>query len=147
MTEDLDAITAIMEVAFDPAYGEGWTRRQVADALVLPGTHYSLMHDENSAQPCGFTLSRSVADEEELLLIAVRPDCRGKGIGTRLLHEFCQSATQRGAHFILLEMREGNSAEALYKKVGFKRIGRRPDYYRCGEGGPFDAITFKKSPA
>ena len=42
MTDDLDRIMAVMEAAFDPAFGEAWTRRQVGDARVLPNTHYLL---------------------------------------------------------------------------------------------------------
>ncbi|MEO0057507.1 MAG: hypothetical protein RIT17_960, partial [Pseudomonadota bacterium] len=32
----IDRIMAVMEAAFDPAYGEAWNRRQVADALSMP---------------------------------------------------------------------------------------------------------------
>ena len=39
-----------MEAAFDPAYGEAWTRRQVGDALVLPNTHY-LLCGPDGAEP------------------------------------------------------------------------------------------------
>ena len=42
MTDDLDRIMAVMEAAFDPAFGEAWSRRQVSDALVMPNTHYLL---------------------------------------------------------------------------------------------------------
>jgi len=40
--DDIDRIMAVMEAAFDPAYGEAWNRRQVSDALLLPNTHYLL---------------------------------------------------------------------------------------------------------
>ena len=86
MTDDLDRIMAVMDAAFDPAFGEAWTRRQVADALIMPNTHYLLAgadgrspRDEEPA--AGFALSRGAADEEELLLVAVDPDHRGRGIG------------------------------------------------------------------
>ena len=35
----IDRIMAVMEAAFDPAYGEAWNRRQVTDALAMPNTH------------------------------------------------------------------------------------------------------------
>ena len=48
----------------------------------------------------------------------------------------------RGVARLFLEMREGNTAEALYRRRGFSSVGRRRDYYRRGSGGPLDAITF-----
>lgn len=147
MIDDLDRIMHVMEAAFDPAYGEAWNRGQVGDALVLANTHYLLAGPDGSPpregeQAAGFALSRGAADEEELLLIAVDPAHQGKGIGTKLMRRFIDSARDRGAMRLFLEMREGNSAEALYLKSGFENVGRRKHYYRRGTGKPLDAITF-----
>ena len=147
MTDDLDRIMAVMEAAFDPAFGEAWTRHQVGDALVLPNTHYLLAGADGrapgeGAQAAGFVLSRGAADEEELLLIAVDPRHRGRGIGTALLERFMAAARTRGAERLFLEMREGNPAEALYRRHGFAPVGRRRAYYRRGTNAPLDAITF-----
>jgi ribosomal-protein-alanine N-acetyltransferase len=149
MTDDLDQIMAVMEVAFDPAFGEAWTRPQVEDALVLPNTHYLLAGPDGRApgegrSAAGFVLSRGAADEEELLLIAVDPAHRGRGIGTALLERFFAEAQARGAERLFLEMREGNSAESLYRRHGFASVGRRKAYYRRGTGAPLDAITFAR---
>ena len=147
MTDDLDRIMAVMEAAFDPSFGEAWTRRQVSDALVMPNTHYllagldgALPRDGEAA--AGFTLSRGAADEEELLLIAVDPRHRRRGIGDRLLSRFISDAQARGARRLFLEMRAGNSAESLYRRRGFEKVGVRRNYYLRGTGGPNDAITF-----
>jgi [ribosomal protein S18]-alanine N-acetyltransferase len=147
MTDDLDRIMAVMNAAFDPAFGEAWSRRQVEDALTLPGTYYRLATARGSAPEdgetaIGFALSRGVADEEELLLIAVHPRHRGRGIGDALLAGFIADARARGARRLFLEMREGNSAESLYRRHGFARVGRRRDYYRRTSSAPLDAITF-----
>ncbi len=150
MADDLDRIMAVMDTAFEPAFGEAWTRAQVADALVLPGTHYllagpggrPLSKDEPAA---GFVLSRGVVDEQELLLIAVDPAHRGQGIGGALMARFIEAASRRGARKLFLEMRAGNPAVTLYARHGFAEIGRRKGYYRRGTGGPIDAITFARS--
>jgi ribosomal-protein-alanine N-acetyltransferase len=149
MSDDLDRIMAVMEAAFDPAYGEAWTRQQVEDALVLPNTHYLLAGPDGrvpgeGAEAAGFVLSRGAADEEELLLIAVDPRHRGRGIGTALLEQFVAEAGARGAARLFLEMREGNPAESLYQRHGFASVGRRRAYYRRGTGAPLDAITFAR---
>ncbi len=140
-----------METAFDPAFGEAWTRRQVSDSLLLPNTHYLLAAGNGRApqdgEPAaGFALSRGAADEEELLLIAVDPDYRGRGIGSALLGRFVSEARTRGSTRLVLEMREGNRAESLYRRYGFESVGRRHDYYRRGSGSPLDAITFAREP-
>jgi ribosomal-protein-alanine N-acetyltransferase len=149
MTDDLDRIMAVMEVAFDPAFGEAWTRRQVSDALVMPNTHYLLAGADGGpprdGEPAaGFALSRGAADEEELLLIAVHPAHRARGIGGALLERFFAAARVRGSARLFLEMREGNTAEALYRRHGFESVGRRRHYYRRGSGSPLDAITFAR---
>lgn len=151
MNDDLDRIMAVMETAFDPAFGEAWTRSQVAAAIVLPNTYY-LLAGANGEEPAegrpaaGFALSRGAADEEELLLIAVDPAHRGTGIGSALLHRFVAQARSRGAERLFLEMREGNPAESLYRKHGFASVGRRRAYYRRGSGAALDAITFACEP-
>ena len=67
-----------------------------------------------------------------------------KGIGTALLGRFVAAARERGAARLFLEMREGNPAEALYRREGFAVVGRRRAYYRRGTGAPLDAITFAR---
>ena len=149
MIDDLDRIMAVMETAFDPAYGEAWTRRQVGDALVLPNTFYLLAGPDGRAPAegeaaAGFTLSRGALDEEELLLIAVDPSHRRRGVGSVLLDRFIAETSARGVTRLFLEMREGNPAESLYLRHGFASIGRRRSYYRRGSGAPLDAITFAR---
>lgn len=147
LADDLDRIMAVMEAAFDPEFGEAWNRRQVLDALLMGNCYYELVDAdgvvprENEAA-AGFYLSRSGVDEEELLLLAVAPINRRQGLATRLLDSFKSSAKNRGARRILLEMRRGNPAEALYLRHGFEKIGERANYYRTAGGNRLDAITF-----
>lgn len=150
MRDHLDCIMEVMEQAFDPAYGEAWTRRQVEDALSFGNCHYRLIgHDGRPPSPAepaaGFSLSRIVYDEEELLLFAIAPQWRRQGLGQQLLSAFAIDAASRGARRLLLEMRRGNPAEVLYRKFGFEPIGERPNYYRTADGSRLDALTFAKS--
>lgn len=141
MNDDVDRIMAVMGAAFDPAFGEAWTRRQVSDTLLLGNCDYALVGAEG-ASATGFYLSRFAYDEEELLLLAVDPAFRGHGIGRGLLERFARSASARGACRLVLEMRRGNPAEALYREFGFVPVGIRPNYYRLPNGRMSDAITF-----
>ena len=145
--DDLDRIMAVMDAAFDPAFGEAWSRRQVEDALLIGNCHYAVLDGfgqtcGSQADPAGFFLSRTGYDEEELLLLAVDPRFRRRGVGRALLEQFAREARQRGARRLLLEMRRGNSAELLYRNFGFTPIGERPNYYRGPDGTRIDAITF-----
>jgi len=150
MTAIRDTVDHVMEVmgeAFDPAFGEAWNRRQVSDALILGNCRClvvdtALKPPEGDTDAAGFVLSRQAADEEELLLIAVRPALRGRGIGTALMERFIAEARQRSVARLFLEMREGNPAETLYLKLGFAPVGRRKNYYNRGAISGIDAISF-----
>ncbi|MGP1282501.1 MAG: ribosomal protein S18-alanine N-acetyltransferase [Parasphingopyxis sp.] len=136
---DLDDIMTIMEDAFEPRFGEGWSRSQCSG--ILGDAHSWVTISRENDEPAGFALSRMIVDEAELLLIAVRPAFRGKGIGRELLQRVCGTAADRGAKRLHLEVREGNAAANLYHAMGFEKIGRRRNYYSGGNGERFDAIT------
>ncbi|WP_379920889.1 GNAT family N-acetyltransferase [Erythrobacter sp. R86502] len=154
----IDRIMTVMEAAFDPAYGEAWNRKQVADALGFSSTHALVVDaqgapisDEDNGAckpvriPAGFVLTRHVLDEEELLLIAVVPAARRRGVGAALIDHLFAAARSRGVTRIFLEMRRGNPALQLYRKVGFEPIGERRNYYRMANGDRVDAITFART--
>lgn len=150
----IDRIMAVMEAAFDPLYGEAWNRRQVSDALTLSNTHALVVdatgtpiaeNEAGDAEPAGFVLTRHVLDEEELLLIAVAPHARRRGVGAALIEQLFAIARTRGTARIFLEMRRGNPALHLYSKFGFEPIGERRNYYRMANGERIDAITFARS--
>ncbi len=150
----IDRIMVVMEAAFEPTYGEAWNRRQVSDALTLANTHALVVDadgaqildsDGETAEPAGFVLTRHVLDEEELLLIAVTPQARLRGVGAALLEQLFAASRKRGTARIFLEMRRGNPAIHLYSKFGFEPIGERSNYYRMANGERVDAITFARS--
>jgi len=136
---DLDEVMATMQAAFDPLFGEAWTRSQCAGILGLGGVWLRLARCDGKA--AGFALSRVVLDEAELLLLAVQPAQRRFGVGRALLAAVADEARIRGAARLHLEMRDGNPAAHLYGAAGFHEVGRRKRYYRGRDGSSFDAIT------
>lgn len=111
--EELDAIMKVMGAAFDPYWREAWTRSQVRNSLTMPTTRALLSWTGSPApgiqgEPTGFTLSRQAADEEELLLIAVSPEHRGRGIGSQLIEKLALASKGRGVRRLFLEMRANN---------------------------------------
>ncbi len=85
---------------------------------------YDLQVAELQGQVAGFSVSRYVDEEAaEVLNIAVDPLFRRQGVATRLLRSL-------RAKRLFLEVRESNeSAQSLYRKLGFSEIGRREKYY------------------
>ena len=85
------------------------------------------------SRPRGFLLGRSVADEAELLTLAVAPDARRTGIASELLREFAATSRARGAAQAFLEVASDNAgAIALYAGAGWRNAGRRRNYYASG---------------
>jgi len=147
MNDDVDRIMAVMSAAFDPVFGEAWNRRQVEDALAFGTCHYALVDPAgvpfvDGGNAAGFFMSRTGYEEEELLLLAVDPQYRRRGLGRSLLDTLRTGASGRGARRLLLEMRRGNPAERLYRGFGFYSIGERREYYRTPGGERLDAVTF-----
>jgi [ribosomal protein S18]-alanine N-acetyltransferase len=139
---DLRGVMTVMDDSFDPRFGEAWTHGQVAGLLPMPGVWLTLAREGDEV--LGFTMARVVADEAELLLLAVRAAGQRRGIGRTLLAQFEDEAVARGAIRLHLEVREGNHALNLYQQAGFELVGRRRDYYHGQKGDRYDALTLAK---
>lgn len=139
-SNDLDGVMEVMSDAFSGGFGEGWSRSQCAGILPLSGVTLTLARDKHGAAR-GFSLQRTVADESELLLLAVHRSAQRCGIGMLLLDRFVDSGRTSGATKLHLEVRDGNPATAMYQSLGFSPAGRRTNYYRGSDGRLFDAVT------
>lgn len=74
--------------------------------------------------------------------IAVYPEYRRKGVATALIERACDCAQAHGTEFISLEVRRSNEqALALYRQLGFRKMGVRKNYYR---NPPEDALIMTK---
>jgi ribosomal-protein-alanine N-acetyltransferase len=141
---DLDDVVTVMQEAFGTRYGEAWTRSQCAGILPMSGVSLTIARDPRSNETIGFSLSRSVADESELLLLAVTPSRHRQGIGTRLLDDFMDRAQAQNATRAHLEVRDGNPAVGMYQTAGFAQVGRRRNYYQGADGRRYDALTLAR---
>ena len=144
-SEDLDAVMEVMDRAFGTQFGEAWTRSQLAGILPMAGVVLTIASDAQSADTIGFSLVRAVADESELLLLAVRPEHHRQGIGRRLLDHVMAQVRDWGVVRVHLEVRDGNPAVRMYREAGFEPVGRRRNYYHAADGERFDAITLARN--
>lgn len=115
-----------------------WTSAEFA--ALLAGTGVFMI-----AETQGFAIGRVIADEAEVLTLAVDPVARRRGIGRRLLAELMRESRARGAATIFLEVAETNAAAlALYNAAGFTLSGRRKGYFRQSEGAAIDALVLSR---
>lgn len=139
---DAEAVDLVMSRAFDPRFGEAWTRSQCIGILAMPGVWLTLAQVDGTT--AGFALARAIMDEAELLLIAVDPAFRRRGVGGALLRSIIAECEGRGVRRLHLEVRANNPAIALYTAHGFTAVGTRRDYYRARSGETFDACTYAR---
>jgi ribosomal-protein-alanine N-acetyltransferase len=143
-SQDIDAVMRVMDAAFGDRFGEAWTRSQLGGILPMAGVSLMLARDPDGGDITGFSLYRTVADEAELLLIAVVPANHRRGVGRLLLDDFLNRARNDGIARVHLEVRDGNSALDLYRDAGFSPVGRRRNYYHAADGRRFDAVTLAR---
>ena len=80
--------------------------------------------------PVGYVSTWLVFEEAHITAIAVRKAHRGRGVGELLLGGAIEFAMHQKSRVVTLEVRVSNdSAIALYKKYGFKKVGLRKAYY------------------
>jgi [ribosomal protein S18]-alanine N-acetyltransferase len=137
----LDEVDAVSRAAFDPRYGEAWTKAQCLSALTMPG--HRLKGVEVGGELVGFAITRTIIDESELLLLAVVPEQRGNGLGRMLIENWLHDARNCGVRRAFLEMREDNPAAHLYRAMAFTPVGFRKSYYRGSDGVMRNAVSME----
>ena len=138
---DLEEMVRIARLS---ATASQWPREQY-EALFLQSSHQSrpALVVEQDSRICGFLVGRAVLDEWEIENIAVLPEARRRGLGSRLLNEFLARVEGESGTSVYLEVRESNrAARQLYQKWGFSEAGRRKNYYNDPQE---DALILKIS--
>jgi len=127
------------------SFSRHWPAEDFSAELVHPLATIWLA--ETEAGPLGYAHVRVVADEAELLNLAVLPASRRGGVGRALLARAEEDAAEQGAARFFLEVRRDNAAAiGLYLGHGWEQVGIRKGYYSA-DGA--DAIVLSKvlSPA
>ena len=93
-----------------------------------PASHYLVARA--GERIVGYAGMWVVGDEAHVVTLAVREDCRRRGIGRWLMHALLREARQRRAARVTLEVRVGNGkALNLYASLGFRTVAFRREYY------------------
>jgi ribosomal-protein-alanine N-acetyltransferase len=125
--EDAAAASALLREAKEAA---SWSESALGTSSFDVATMIAFF-SELAGKPTGFIIGRHAAGEGEILNLAVSIASRRQGHGEVLVERTLAAFRERSALKVFLEVRESNSAAiALYEKLGFRQVGRRPSYYR-----------------
>ena len=117
-----------------------WSERSIASEL---NNEYSLwLVEERDGSAVAYVGSQSCPPEADVMNVAVAPAYRRQGIGEGLMVALMDALRDKGMESLTLEVRASNvPAIALYDRLGFAEVGRRPNYYTDpGE----DALIMRK---
>ena len=110
-------------------FSDPWSERSVASELTNKLSLWLVAAE--GERVAGYIGSQSVLGESDMMNVAVHPDFRRCGIARRLVEQLMEELKQQGNYGLSLEVRASNApAIALYEKLGFSQVGRRPKYYR-----------------
>ena len=117
-----------------------WTEACIAKELTNPLSCWLVAMDGDTV--AGYIGSQSVLGEADIMNVAVAPQYRRRGIAEALLGELQQVLKAQGVYCLTLEVRVSNdTAIALYEKLGYREVGRRPNYYHRPKE---DALILRK---
>jgi ribosomal-protein-alanine N-acetyltransferase len=124
---DAAAIAAIHAASFQRGWGEDEIHGLLIDRTAV--AHCAMIGRIMAA----FILSRLVAGEAEILSIAVAPAWRGRNFSRPLLDLHLRRLAGLGARAVFLEVDANNTpARRLYRRAGFREVGKRQGYYQSG---------------
>ncbi|WP_329887294.1 ribosomal protein S18-alanine N-acetyltransferase [Pseudoramibacter faecis] len=114
-----------------------WKEASFFQEIKNPLAHYVIIEhssgQEQALQVVGFAGEWCVADEAQIMKVAVLPDWQQRGLGRRLMKTMMDYARLNGCTEMTLEVRQKNhQALKLYRHLGFEIIGKRERYYPDG---------------
>jgi ribosomal-protein-alanine N-acetyltransferase len=125
--QDIPSVLEIETESFPIPWGESSFRFEL---LENPYASLFVVRLSGSRRIVGFASVWVIDQEMKINNIAVHPGWRARGIGARFLRFLLGFAEQQGCREATLEVRPSNDAALrLYAKSGFRRAGRRKNYY------------------
>ena len=121
-------------------FSDPWSENCIRYELTNPLSFWLVAVEEDRV--AGYVGSQSVLDEADMMNIAVHPDFRRRGVAQHLVEGLVAGLKEKDVRCLTLEVRASNDpAIALYQKLGFVQVGRRPNYYRNPKE---DALILRK---
>jgi ribosomal-protein-alanine N-acetyltransferase len=122
---DLDDVMEIEQASFSMPWSRRMFERELEDR-----EHSHFLVVRGGPEVMGYIGFWMILDEAHIVTIAVRSDCRRRGIGSILLASALSMAERMGADRATLEVRVTNlPAQKLYKRFGFEIVAMRRNFY------------------
>jgi ribosomal-protein-alanine N-acetyltransferase len=123
---DLDGVLEIEDKSFNNPTTREWYERE----LERPEVCFIYVLRTPAVRVAAFCAFWRVADQAHINNLAVRPELRGRGLGSQMLEAIIGEAQSLGAGSLTLEVRRSNiAAQRLYLRAGFREAGVRKNYY------------------
>lgn len=121
-------------------FSDPWSENSVAGELSNPLSCWLVCVENGTV--LGYVGAQTVLGETDMMNLAVIPQARRRGIAESLILNLVEELKKQDSHCLSLEVRAPNApARALYEKLGFAQVGRRPNYYRNPKE---DALILRK---
>jgi len=138
LPQDAVRIATMSRDYVEHGLGWGWTPARVLRGIRDRGTNVVVA--ECGADLAGFGIMKYLDDDAHLLLFAVKPEYRRRGVGSGLVTWLERTATTAGIELIFLETRATNTAaREFYAARGYRELATLPRYY-----GSEDAVRIGK---
>ena len=138
--DDALAIAEMSRDHIEQGLGWSWTRERILRSLRHRDTNAIVAMGEDGR--AGFAIMKYGDDEAHLLLLAVAPAQRRRGIGRALVAWLERTVEVAGIGRITLETRAGNEvARAFYGSLGYAQAQLLPGYY----GGRETSVRMTKA--
>ena len=126
---DLPRVVEIERAGFRHPWSEELLRRELDHVwsrillAVVDGA-------DGSERILGFVVFWIVHDEIHVLNVATALEARRRGVARALMEQTVEEGRRRGSRLATLEVRRSNlPAIALYRALGYREVGVRPNYY------------------
>ena len=138
LPQDAVRIATMSRDYVEDGLGWGWTPARVLRSIRDRATNAVVA--ECGADLAGFGIMKYLDDDAHLLLFAVKPEYRRRGVGSGLVTWLESTATTAGIELIFLETRATNTAaREFYAARGYRELATLPRYY-----GSEDAVRIGK---
>ncbi|WP_418222842.1 ribosomal protein S18-alanine N-acetyltransferase [Clostridium isatidis] len=125
--DDVEGIFNVSNLSFNTP----WSKDSISNEVNNPLAKYIVAIDNSNNELVGFIGAWIIADEADIMNIAVHPDYRKLGIASKLLASLIDLCKNLNCSKINLEVRASNlPAQNLYKKFSFIENGIRKGYYQ-----------------
>ena len=118
-----------VELVERASFSMPWSRESFWEEAANEKTYYWLALEEQRI--IGYMGAWLLLGEAQVTNVAIMPEYRGKGIGTKMLETYIGVLKEQGITAMTLEVRPSNTAAiGLYHKFGFRSVGLRKGYYQ-----------------